>query len=93
LSDRDAGGCLLVVLVLLALWGVAEIAHWLGEGFNMTLFGALLAILLLAGLWSIPGGVVQPDAVAGGAVIARTAAAKPVGLLLALAALYAGPSR
>jgi hypothetical protein len=92
LSDRDAGGCLVVVLVLLALWGVAELVQWLGQGYNTPLLGALLALLLLVWLWSVPAArMIQPDAVGGAAVIAGTAAAaKPLGLLLALAALMRG---
>lgn len=89
MSDRDTGGCLLVVLVVLVIWGVVELVQWLDQGHNMTLVGALLALLLLAWLWSLPAArSLPPDVTGTGAVVAGTAAAKPLGLLWALAGLY-----
>lgn len=90
MNDRDTGGCLLVVLAVLAIWAIAEAVQWLGKGLHMSLTGALIALLLLAWLWSLLAArTPRPDAAGTGAVLAGTAAAKPLGLLWALAGLYA----
>ncbi len=90
MNGRNAARCLLALLWAFVSWAVLAAVLWLGQSFHMTLMGALVALLLLAWLWWVPAARrIQPDVGEEGAVLAGATGAKPLGLLGALAGLYA----